>query len=153
MPPSLLGFPQIFPYSPTRQICFTLLALPKFLLPLTLIYNDRAMFELTKLQLETIERLLQAGFRPIAIPLYEKSICLYRGECVTILAPQENATFKLQASPTILVCGNLSVRLKKSTGDVFVWKKSALPATPERLAELESFRAELAAILDLPPKQ
>jgi hypothetical protein len=111
------------------------------------------MFELTPLQMESIERLLQAGFRPIAIPPYEKALCLYRGECVAILSPIENGTFKLVASPTLFVNGNLSVRLNRSTGDVFVWKKSEIPATPERLQDLETFRSDLVSILELPPKQ
>jgi hypothetical protein len=110
------------------------------------------MFELTPLQMETVERLLHAGFRPTAIPPYEKAICLYRGECVAILSHTENGAFKLLAAPTLLVNGNLSVRLKKPAGDVFVWKKSELPATPERLKELELFHSELVSILELPSK-
>jgi hypothetical protein len=31
---------------------------------------------------------------------------------------------------------------------VFVWKKIELPATPERLRELETFRGDLTGILD-----
>jgi hypothetical protein len=34
-----------------------------------------------------------------------------------------------------------------------VWKKTELPATPERLQELESFRQELNGILQMPPTQ
>jgi hypothetical protein len=45
------------------------------------------------------------------------------------------------------------VRLKRGTGEVFVWKKTELPATPERLQELELFRRELTDTLDLPQTQ
>jgi hypothetical protein len=60
---------------------------------------------------------------------------------------------KLLAPPTVLVNGNLSVRLKKGSGEAFVWKKSELSATPQRLQELEAFRQDLQSILELPSKQ
>jgi hypothetical protein len=99
--------------------------------------------------MQTLERLFHAGFRPIAIPPYEKVLCLHREDCAAILSPIENGTFQLFAQPTFLVNGNLSVRLKKSTGDIFVWKNHHLPATPERLQQLESFRSDLTTILEL----
>ena len=43
--------------------------------------------ELTTLQMETMERLFEAGFRPIAIPPYENAICVHRGEFVAMLGP------------------------------------------------------------------
>jgi len=111
------------------------------------------MVELTPLQIQTLERLFEAGFRPIAIPPYESALCVRRGECAAVLSPVANGGFKLLASPSYLVGGNLSVRLKRGPVAVFVWKKSELPATPERLQELESFRQELTDILDMPPTQ
>jgi hypothetical protein len=57
------------------------------------------------------------------------------------------------ASPSYMVAGNLSVRLKRGAGEVFVWKKTELPATSERLQELELFRRELADILGTPQTQ
>jgi hypothetical protein len=111
------------------------------------------MLELTHKQMETLERFFTAGFRPLAIPLYEKALCLSRDECVAILSPVENGTFSLLTSPTVLINGNPSVRLKKGSGEIFLWKKDELPATPERLRELQTFRAELVAILETPPKQ
>jgi len=70
-----------------------------------------------------------------------------------VLSPVPNGGLKLLAPATYLVDGNLSVRLKRGGGEVFVWKKTELAATPERLQELENFRAELAGILDLPATQ
>jgi hypothetical protein len=109
------------------------------------------MVELSPQQMRTLERLFAAGFRPIAIPPYESALCLRRGECVAILSPVPNAGLKILAPPSYLVDGNLSVRLKRSAGEVFVWKKTELPATRERLEELESFRRELIDTLALPP--
>ena len=108
------------------------------------------MIEFTPQQMQIVERLLAAGFRPIAIPPYESALCLRRGECAAILSPIPNGGWKLLASPSYLVDGNLSVRLKRGAIEVFVWKKNELPATPERLHELELFRAELTDILELP---
>ena len=111
------------------------------------------MVELTPLQMHTLERLFEAGFRPIAIPPYESALCVRRGECAALLSPVANGRLKLLASPSYIVAGNLSVRLKRGQDEVFVWKKTELPATPERLQELESFRRELTGILQMPPTQ
>ena len=110
-------------------------------------YTFGAM-ELTRVQMETLERLFGAGFRPIAIPPYENALCVHRGECVAVLAPVENGGLRLLAPATWMVDGNFSVRLKKPGGDVFVWKKTEVEATEERLKELEKFREELVGILE-----
>jgi hypothetical protein len=109
--------------------------------------------ELTRVQMETLERLSAAGFRPVAIPPYQNAICVHRGECVAVLAPVENGGLRLLAPATWMVDGNFSVRLKKAGGDVFVWKKTEVAATDERLRELEGFRAELVEILEVAGKQ
>ena len=111
------------------------------------------MVELTPQQMQTMERLLEAGFRPIAIPPYESTLCLKRGECAAVLAPIPNGGLKLLAPPSYLVGGNLSVKLKRGSGEVFVWKKKEVAATAEKLNELNTFRRELSQILDLPAKQ
>ncbi|MGB7848224.1 MAG: hypothetical protein WBL63_21615 [Candidatus Acidiferrum sp.] len=111
------------------------------------------MIELTQFQMQTMERLFMAGYRPIAIPPYENALCVHRGECAAVLAPVANGGLRLLAPATVMVEGNLSVRLKKPSGDVFVWKKTEVAATEERLRELEKFRAELVGILQMAGKQ
>jgi hypothetical protein len=111
------------------------------------------MQELTPRQIEIIERLFTNGFRPIAIPRYESALCMKKGECAAILAPVPNGGLKLLAPPSYLVDGNLSVKLTRDSGEVFVWKKKEVKATHEKLKELESFRRELTELLDMPPKQ
>jgi hypothetical protein len=106
------------------------------------------MVELTQLQMETMERLFAAGFRPIAIPPYENALCVHRGECAAVLAPVANGGLRLLAPATVMVDGNLSVRLKRKNGEVFVWKQKEVVATEERLRELELFRADLVGILE-----
>lgn len=100
-----------------------------------------------------MERLFEAGFRPIAIPPYENALCMRKGNCAVALALVPNAGMKLLAPPAYLVDGNFSVKLRRGGGEVFVWKKREVAATPERVRELESFRKELQEILESPPKQ
>jgi len=104
--------------------------------------------ELTAGQMRVVERLFEAGFRPIAIPPYESALIMHKGDCAAVLGPVENGGLKLLVPVTVLVDGNLSVKLKKISGDVFVWKKKEVAATEERLKELEEFRVELVEILE-----
>jgi hypothetical protein len=111
------------------------------------------MLELTQKQMQVLEHLFMAGFRPVAIPPYENALCVHLGECAAVLAPAENGGLRLLAPATFLVEGNLSVRLKKPAGDVFVWKKKEILATEERLKQLEEFRTALMEILEMPAQQ
>jgi len=111
------------------------------------------MIELSQQQMEIIERLFEAGFRPIAIPPYEDALCMRKGNCAALLAAIPNGGIKLLVPPSYLVEGKLSVKLKRDSGEVFVWKNKEVEATPVNLKELELFRKELTEILDLPPKQ
>ncbi len=103
--------------------------------------------------MQVMERLLQAGFRPIAIPPYENALCMRKGNCVAALAPVPNAGLKLLAPASYLIDGNFSVKLRRDSREVFVWKKKKVPATPERKREPQTFRDELAEILETPPKR
>jgi hypothetical protein len=107
--------------------------------------------QLSPEQIDTLQRLVAAGFRPIAIPPYESALCMRKGECAVVLAPVPNGGLKVLAPASYLVDGNFGVRLKRGEGEVFVWKKSEIPATPERLEELATFRRELMEILEVPP--
>jgi hypothetical protein len=111
------------------------------------------MPEFSPQQMKTVERLFAAGFRPIAIALYENALCMRRGECAAVLTPVPSGGLRLLAPPSYLVAGNISVRLKRGKGEVFVWKKNEVEATAERLAELATFRQDLAEILEEAPTQ
>jgi hypothetical protein len=106
------------------------------------------MFEFTPRQMKILEELVAAGFRPVAIPPYESALCMRRGDCAVVLSPDPAGGLKLLASPSYIIEGNLSVKLKRGTGEVFVWKKTELPVTPERLNELATFRNDLTQILE-----
>ena len=111
------------------------------------------MLDLSPQQMQVLERAFAAGFRPIAIPPYESALCVRRGDCAAVLSPVPNGGLRLLAPPTLLVDGNLSVKLIRGRGEVFVWKKKEVAATPEILGELSKFRQELADILQEGPRQ
>jgi hypothetical protein len=54
---------------------------------------------------------------------------------------------KILDAPHYLVEGNLSVRITSAGRQWFVWKSKRVEVTPERLAELDRFSAELCALL------
>ncbi len=111
------------------------------------------IMELTEGQMKIVERLVEAGFQPIAIPPYERALILGKGECVALLGPAANGGLGLLVPVTFLIEGNLSVKVKRGKSEVFVWKGKGLEATEERLRELERFRAELVGILEIGQKQ
>jgi hypothetical protein len=105
------------------------------------------MFEFTPRQMKILEELVAAGFRPVAIPPYESALCLRRGDCAVVLSQDPMGGLRVLAPPSYIVDGNFSVKVRRGAKDVFVWKKTELEATPERLSELASFREELERIL------
>ena len=108
--------------------------------------------ELLPRQTSELERLVAAGFRPVAIPPYENALCMRKAECAVVLAPVPNGGLKVLAPASYLVDGNFGVRLKRGNAEVFVWKRSEIAATPERLEELAAFRRELMEILEWAPR-
>jgi hypothetical protein len=111
------------------------------------------MLELSPQQMKVLERAFAAGFQPVAIPPYESALCVRRGECAAVLTAVPGGGLRLLAPPTLLVDGNLSVKLKRDHGEVFVWKKKEVAATPGRLHELAQFGEELNTILEALPLQ
>jgi hypothetical protein len=111
------------------------------------------MLDLSPLQMKILERLFEAGFRPIAIPPYENALCVHRGDCAAVLAPVPGGGLRLLAPVSYLIAGNFSVKLKKGGAEVFAWKKTEVAASKERLEELELFDRELKQILEFAATQ
>jgi len=103
--------------------------------------------ELTGKQMQVMQRLFEAGFRPIAIPPYESALCLRRGECAVVLAPVDNGGFRVLAPASFLVNEKFGVRVRRGGKEVFVFKQHELEATQERLNELAEFQKSLEEIL------
>jgi hypothetical protein len=99
--------------------------------------------ELTAEHAAWLERLHKSGFEIVAFPMYASYVGLRKGSCVALVEPAAEGGFKLLGQPTILIGGNISVRVKKDGRDWFVWKQERLEATPQRLAELKAFAEEL----------
>ena len=104
--------------------------------------------DLTPEQLAVLERLRAHGFHFVAFPLYEKRIAVQKGNCAALLDPIDG-TLKVFAEPAYLVNGNLSVKVAAGGETFFAWKQTRVPATPERLEELERFERELADALGM----
>jgi len=100
--------------------------------------------DLSPSQIATLHRLHARGLEIVAFPMYENLIGIRKGNCAALLSPTAADGFQMQGSPTYLVAGNLSARVLRSDGHYFVRKQDELKATPERLAELDAFAAELA---------
>jgi hypothetical protein len=103
--------------------------------------------ELTAQQRSIVDRLRSRGIEIIDFPMYANLVGVRKGNCAALLAPSGSDGFSIQGEPTYLVAGNLSARVVRSDGQYFVRKLEHLKATPERLAELERFTAELAEAL------
>jgi len=105
------------------------------------------MPELTQKQMQVLQRLFEAGFRPIAIPPYESALCLRRGECAAVIAQVDGGGLRILAPASFLVDGKFGVRVRRGEREVFVFKQKEIEATPGRSKELAEFRKELDEVL------
>ena len=109
------------------------------------------MRELAATHLRILERLVAAGFTPVAFHLYPDAIGVRRGAVAALLEPEASGGVRLVAPATYMLEGNFSVRIRRDGRDWFVWKAKQVEATPERLEEITQFSAELSALLLSPP--
>lgn len=105
------------------------------------------MLELSPKQIRILEKIAEHGFAIVAFPLYASAAGVRKGNCAALLTPVPNGRLQLLGDPCWLVNGNLSVRIRKNNNEWFVWKKQAVEATPQRLAEVAEFRRELEGLL------
>ena len=104
--------------------------------------------ELTPAHVAVLERLVAAGFVPVAFPLYSSAIGIRRGSTAALLVPDPSGVgLRLLGQPCYLLDGNLSVRVLRDGREWFVWKGKQREVAPELLAELSRFGADLAAVL------
>jgi hypothetical protein len=103
--------------------------------------------DLSPQQLAILQRLHVAGFEIVAFPMYANYVGTRRGNCAALLAPAAAGGFGSFGTPTHLIGGNFSVRVRRDGREFFVWKKESIEVTPARVAELDSFAAELSQAL------
>jgi hypothetical protein len=95
---------------------------------------------------EQLQRLYVAGFHLETFDRFPKAIGVIRDSCLAFLVPGPDG---------LQILGNAGWRMGESLGPlveregrkVFVHKQETLEATPERIATLERFKADLKAIL------
>jgi len=105
------------------------------------------MLALTPQHTAILEKLLQKGFAFASFPLYTNCIGVKKGNCAALLAPDGDTRLRLFSEASYVVDGQLSVRVKRSAREFYVWKSKELPVTPERDAEVAEFRRELLELL------
>ena len=105
------------------------------------------MLELSPKQIAILEKIASQGFAIVAFPLYASAVGVKKGNCAALLIPVINGGLSLLGEPCWLVGGNMSVRVRKASGEWFVWKKQEVEVTPERIALVSQFRNELEDLL------
>ena len=95
---------------------------------------------------EQLQQLYIAGFELQTFERFPKAVGVLRDNCIALLVPGPEG---------LQVLGNVGWRMGDSLGPlveragrkVFIHKEETLEATPERIATLEHFKADLKAIL------
>lgn len=95
---------------------------------------------------EQLQRFYLAGFNLEKFDRFPKAIGVVRDSCVVFLVPGPDG---------LQILGNAGWRMGESLGPlverggkkVFVHKQETLEATPQRIATLERFKADVKAIL------
>ena len=95
---------------------------------------------------EQLQRLYLAGFELQTFDRFPKAVGVLRDNCIAFLVPGPEG---------LQILGNVGWRMGESLGPlveregrkVFVHKQEVLEATPERIATLDSFKADLKKLL------
>jgi hypothetical protein len=109
------------------------------------------MPDLTPAQMAILQRLVECGFTPMALPLYPNATGIRRNSIAALLVSDESGRLKILGQPSLLIDGNLTVRIERNRLPVFVWKSREVVATPELLAEIAGFSSELSRLLSSLP--
>jgi hypothetical protein len=105
------------------------------------------MPELSNAQIGILSRLDSLGFAIVAFPMYANYVGIRRNDCAALLAPNSSLGFRIFGEPSWLISGNLTVKITDTGRQFFVWKKTRIEATPDRLADLADFTRALSAVL------
>jgi hypothetical protein len=95
---------------------------------------------------EQLQRLYLAGFELQTFDRFPKAIGVLRDNCIAFLVPGPEG---------LQILGNVGWRMGESLGPlveregrkVFVHKEEVIEATPEKIATLQRFQADLKALL------
>jgi hypothetical protein len=95
---------------------------------------------------EQLQQLYLAGFELQTFDRFPKAIGVLRDECIVFLVPGADG-LQLLGNAGWRMGESLGPLVERSGRKVFVHKEEVLEATPERIALLERFKADLRAIL------
>ncbi len=93
-----------------------------------------------------LQHIYLAGFELQTFERYPKLIGVTKGDCVALLVPGVDG-LQIMGTPGWRMGEVLGVLTEVAGRKVFQAKSEIVEATPERIAELEAFRAELHRLL------
>jgi hypothetical protein len=99
---------------------------------------------------EQLQRIYLEGFELQTFERYPKLIGVIKGNCVALLVPGVDG-LQIMGSPGWRMGEVLGVLTEVNGRKVFQAKSEVVEATPERIAELDAFRAQLKDLLAPPP--
>jgi hypothetical protein len=95
---------------------------------------------------EQLQAIYLAGFEIETFEHFPNTVGLKKGSCIALVQPTSTG-LRLIGQPGWHMGEVLGVLVEQAGKKVFQAKSELVEATPERLAELESFRAELAELM------
>jgi hypothetical protein len=99
---------------------------------------------------EQLQRIYLEGFELQTFERYPKLIGVIKGNCVALLVPGVDG-LQIMGSPGWRMGEVLGVLTEVNGRKVFQAKSEIVDASPERIAELDAFRAQLKDLLAPPP--
>lgn len=107
---------------------------------------DATPSSLTAAQVACLERLLKAGFQFISFEQFARYPAVEKSGFVALLDISRGRVQQFGTVGYHLGSG-VGVLIERESGKSFVWKKEAVPATPELLATYENVKQELGDLL------
>ena len=93
-----------------------------------------------------LQQIYLAGFELQTFERYPRAIGVIRGECIALLESTPEG-LRMLGTPGWRMGEVMGVLVEREGRQVFQAKSDVLEATPERVAALQNFRADLAKLL------
>ena len=106
---------------------------------------------LTDAHLPQLQRLAATGFELVTLPRFPGYVAAKKYDCAVLLEPLDDGTLRQFTAVGYLIEGNISVLVQKGGEAWFVWKAQQVRATPDLLAAVRKFEADLGAALEPAP--
>jgi hypothetical protein len=93
-----------------------------------------------------LQAIYLAGFEIETFERFPNAVGLTKGSCIALVEPTQDG-LRLIGQPGWQMGDVLGVLVERSGAQMFQSKNELVDATPDRLAELESFRQELECLM------